>query len=99
MHTGVLHMAARIAGLVWMTAAITAGVMFFVRYAATIQHPDMHGNGLVWSLILLSVLPGYLLWRLGKGPFKMEATPSLQPKAPYDQAAEAGHVMRIDPHA
>ena len=94
-----MHKAARILGLIYMGFAIAAGTVFFVRYASTIAHPDMHGNGLVWSLILISVLPGYLLWRWGKGPFKMQAAPSLRPKAPYDRAADAGHVMRIDPHA
>ena len=85
--------------MIWMGAAVAAGAVFFARYASIIQHPDMHGNGLVWSLILISVLPGYLLWRWAKGPFKVEATTSLRPKAPYDSAAEAGHVMQINPHA
>jgi hypothetical protein len=90
--------AARILGVAWMAIATIAGVAFFVRCAVTIQHPNLHGNGLVWSLVFLSILPGYLMYRWGRGlqPAPAKSVSSLGAKIPYDRATEAGHVMKIE---
>jgi len=85
---------ARIAGIVWLAAVLTAAA------AMLTSGQFQNVRGLMYALIG-AAFPGFFILRLGMGnrPRVGPLPNPLAPKAPYDHAAEAGHVMRIDPNA
>jgi hypothetical protein len=85
---------ALVLGTIWLLTVVVAATVFLVSG----QFPNV--RGLMYALIGAAI-PGFILahWGLGKRKRLSPQLNPMAPKAPYDRAAEAGHVMRIDPHA
>ena len=81
-------------GTVWLLALVVVATVLLVSG----QFSNV--RGLMYALIGAAI-SGFVLVHWGSGNRKRIRPQSnpLAPKAPYDRAAEAGHVMRIDPHA
>jgi hypothetical protein len=91
-----MRKAARLAGLTWMaTVAILAAWMLIHNSA---RFASFH---LLIPVLVFCAVPGAVLLVWGRGPYVRPRTvaEALRPKAPYDRAAEAGHVMKTDIHA
>ena len=74
---------------IWLFALVTIGL------ALVMSGRLANGPGLV--SVALAAAPGVLLLRWGMGTMRARPAPNpLAPKAPYDRAAEAGHVRRIN---
>lgn len=89
-----MRKSALVAGTVWLVGLAAAGV--FLLTSGQFQNV----RGLMYALIGAAI-PAFGLLHLGLGnrkPIRPLPNP-LAPKAPYDRAAEAGHVMHIDSHA
>ncbi len=83
-----------VAGAIWLACLAAAGA------AMLTSGQFQNVRGLMYALIG-AALPGILIlhWGVGKRERVRPLRNPLAPKAPYDRAAEAGHVMRIDPNA
>jgi hypothetical protein len=88
--------AARIAGMLWMATVAMAGIILL----ASGRFPNVRG---VMYALMGAALPGIFLFRWGntRTPHAKSLPNPQAPKAPFDRAAEAGHVMRVEaePHA
>jgi hypothetical protein len=87
-------------GLAWMAlAAVTACLVLF-QYGVISAHGGPRFYALV-PILFLCGAPGALLFQWGRGPYVRPPTVTemLRPKAPYERAAEAGHVLKTDTHA
>lgn len=89
-----MRKAALAIGIVWLLALAGAATVL----VASGRFPNV--RGLMYALIGAAI-PGFVLvhWGLGNRKRVLPQSSPLAPKAPYDRAAEAGHVMRIDHHA
>jgi hypothetical protein len=87
---------ARAAGLIWM--AVVAALACAALVANAERFSSFH---LLIPVLLFGMAPGAILFSWGRGPYLRPRTvaEALRPKAPYDRAAEAGHVMKTDIHA
>ena len=85
---------ALVIGAVWLLAIAGTAMALL----ASGRFPNV--RGLMYALIGAAI-PGFVLlhWSLGNRKRMHPSLNPLAPKAPYDRAAEAGHVMRIDPRA
>jgi hypothetical protein len=85
---------ALITGIIWLAGLTLAGA------AMLTSGQFQNVRGLMYAFIGAS-LPAILMLHWGMGKREQFSTPPnpLAPKAPYDRAAEAGHIMRMDPHA
>ena len=82
---------ARVVGLIWVAAIAAAGVVLLTS--------GRFSNVRVLMYALFgAALPGIFILHWGNARAARRSVPPnpLRPKAPYDRAAEAGHVMRID---
>ena len=86
-----MRKAARIIGLIWIAAIAAAGAVLLASGHFTEVRILMYA-------LFGAALPGVFLVHWGKtGMPRISAPPNpLNPKAPFDRAAEAGHVMRMD---
>jgi hypothetical protein len=83
-----MRKAARIAGLIWIAVIAVVGVVLLA------SGRFIEVRILMYALFGLG-LPGAFLAHWGKPRMSFPPDP-LSPKAPFDRALEAGHVMRID---
>jgi len=92
--------AAQVLGLAWMAAVAILGAAVLIK-SAEITLSRYPGFYVLTPLLFICGIPGALLFRWGRGPYMRPPTVKelLRPKAPYDRAAEAGHVMKTDIHA
>ncbi len=89
-----MRKAARVLGLAWMANAVLVALLFLLQNA-TMQ--GRAGGYALVPILFLGVMPGALLFGWGRGPYRRRpsAAELLRPKAPYDRAAEAGHVLHL----
>ena len=89
---------ARFIGLAWMATVALLAVVTLVHNSA--RFASFH---LLIPVLVFCAMPGAVLLVWSRGPYvRPAAVPeALRPKAPYDRAAEAGHVMQVetDPQA
>jgi hypothetical protein len=85
-----MRQAARIFGMVWLAAIAVAGVILL----ASGRFPNVR---VLMYALLGAALPGVFILHWSRTRPKRAAPNPLAPKAPFDNALEAGHVMRIDP--
>ena len=87
---------ALLTGLIWMA------IVAVLACAALITNAERFASfHLLIPVLLFGMAPGAILFAWGRGPYVRPRTvaEALRPKAPYDRAAEAGHVMKTDIHA
>lgn len=91
-----MRKAARAAGLIWM--AVVAALACATLITNAERFASFH---LLIPVLLFGMAPGAAAFAWGRGPYVRPHTVAgvLRPKAPYDRAAEAGHVMKTDSHA
>ena len=82
---------ARIAGMLWMAMIAMAGIVLLASGRFT-------SNRLLMYALVGAALPGAFCVRWGRAQFPNpgRAQDLLAEKAPFDRAAEAGHVMKIE---
>lgn len=91
-----MRKAARLAGLTWMATVAILAAWTLIHNSA--RFASFH---LLIPVLVFCAVPGAVLFVWGRGPYVRRRTvaETLRPKAPYDRAAEAGHVMKTDIHA
>ena len=89
-----MRKAACLFGLAWMTNAVLVALLFLLQNTAL---QGKTGGYAFVPILFLGVIPGALLFGWGRRPYKRQpsAAELLRPKAPYDRAAEAGHVLHL----
>jgi hypothetical protein len=89
---------ARLIGLIWMAVVAVLATWLLVNNSA--RFSSFH---LLIPVLFFCAAPGAILFSWGRGPYFRSRTvaEALRPRAPYDRAEEAGHVMHIetDSHA
>jgi hypothetical protein len=86
-----MRSAARIAGIIWIAAAVLMGIAFEVS--------GIFRGGRLDMIILFGVaLPGIFLWRWGKGlkPRLSIQQRSMPVRRPPLEPADESHIMRLD---
>ena len=94
-----MQKSARILGMIWIAVVTAAGLILWAKYASVAENVFQMrlAYGLI-ALVFFAMLPGYLIFRWGKGPYVKQANTAaeaLRPKAPFNRALEEGHVMRF----
>jgi hypothetical protein len=94
-----MRKAARILGLIWIAIVIAAGLILWEQYASVASNIfEMRRAYGVIALVFFAMLPGYFIFRWGKGVYapKQSVADILRPREPFNRAAEMGHVLSID---
>ena len=87
---------ALVLGPAWMAIAVLVTFLALLQDAAvTLQ--GRTGDFAAISMLFLCAMPGVILFCWGRGPYRRwpSTADMLRSKAPYDQAAEAGHVLHV----
>jgi hypothetical protein len=94
-----MRKAARIAGLAWLTLMAVAGAFLWAAETMVWISPISSNRGLIY-IVFVACLPGVLLYRWGRGPYRRpDPVRDILERAYPTTSGNVMHMKKGPPHA